>query len=208
MVGKKGDGCINLMEERMHFVQEDISIVKESMTKIMFFEKSMTTIMKWLDAMVVEIRENLEWLSPNERQKPRDSNNGFGVGSSELPLAIEGNRAREVHDNGNKGEMRTQRVEMPIFYGKNLEEWLYHAEWFFSLNRRAKPSHGINGRIHVSLFGVGRTSSDCCWSALVHETKRRCPKGFSLSSRRVLFVSIAGNSNGLLPPWTTFQNVS
>ena len=46
MVGKKGDGCINLMEERMHFVQEDISIVKESMTKIMFFEKSMTTIMK------------------------------------------------------------------------------------------------------------------------------------------------------------------
>ncbi|RVW91548.1 hypothetical protein CK203_046142 [Vitis vinifera] len=40
------------------------------------------------------------------------------------------------------------------------------------------------------------------------ETKRRCPRGFFLSGKRVLFVSIAGTSNGLLPPWMTFQNVS
>ena len=52
---KKRDECINLMEERMHSIQEDINIVKERVTKIPFLEKSMTTITEQLDAMVVEI---------------------------------------------------------------------------------------------------------------------------------------------------------
>ena len=60
MVGKKGHGRITLMEEPMHSVQEDISIVKESMMKIPFLEKSMTAIMERLDAMATEIRENSE----------------------------------------------------------------------------------------------------------------------------------------------------
>ncbi|RVW91547.1 hypothetical protein CK203_046143 [Vitis vinifera] len=116
------------MEERMHSVQENINIVKERVTKIPFLEKSMTAIMERLDVMAVEIQENSERLSPNERQKPKNSNDGFEVGSSEPPLAAEGNKAREVHDNGNKGEICTRHVDMPFFYGKDPEEWLYHAE--------------------------------------------------------------------------------
>ena len=54
-------------------------------------------------------------MSPNERRKPKNSNDGFKVGSSKPPLAAKGNKAREVHDNGNKGEIRTRRVDMPIF---------------------------------------------------------------------------------------------
>ncbi|RVX02353.1 hypothetical protein CK203_028339 [Vitis vinifera] len=135
MAGKKGDGCINLMEERMHSVQEDIIIVKESMTKIPFLEMSMTAIMERLDAMAMEIQENLERLSSNKRRKPKNSNDGFRVGLPKPPLVAEGNRAREVCDNGNKGEIRTRRVEMPNFYGKDPEEWLYCAERFFSLNQ-------------------------------------------------------------------------
>ena len=50
------------------------------------------------------------------------------MGSSEPPLAAEGNSAREVHDTGNKGEIRTKRVEMPTFYGKDSEKWPYQAE--------------------------------------------------------------------------------
>ena len=42
----------------MHFVWEDIDIVKESRMKILFLEKSMTVIMEQLDVMVAEIREN------------------------------------------------------------------------------------------------------------------------------------------------------
>ena len=135
MAGKKGDGCINLMEERMHSVQEDIIIVKESMMKIPFLEMSMTAIMERLDAMAMEIQENLERLSSNKRRKPKNSNDGFRVGLPKPPLVAEGNRAREVCDNGNKGEIRTRRVEMPNFYGKDPEEWLYCAERFFSLNQ-------------------------------------------------------------------------
>ena len=55
MAGKKRDERIDLMEERMHSVQENINIVKERVTKIPFLEKSMTTITEQLDAMVVEI---------------------------------------------------------------------------------------------------------------------------------------------------------
>ena len=115
MAGKKRDERIDLMEERMHSVQENINIVKERVTKIPFLEKSMTAIMERLDVMAVEIQENSERLSPNERQKPKNSNDGFEVGSSEPPLAAEGNKAREVHDNGNKGEICTRHVDMPIF---------------------------------------------------------------------------------------------
>ena len=99
----------------MHFVWEDIDIVKESRMKILFLEKSMTVIMEQLDAMVAEIRENSNRFSSNERRKPKNSNDDFGVGSSEPPLVVY--RVREVHDNGDKGEICTRLVEMPIFYG-------------------------------------------------------------------------------------------
>ena len=99
----------------MHFVWEDIDIVKESRMKILFLEKSMTVIMEQLDVMVAEIRENSNRFSSNERRKPKNSNDDFGVGSSEPPLVVY--RVREVHDNGDKGEICTRLVEMPIFYG-------------------------------------------------------------------------------------------